>query len=308
MLVVGESLVDVIVTPEAAPQQRPGGSPFNVALGMARSGHQVTFATALGQDPEADLIRAALHQTPGPPVTLQETRINATSRATATIGSGGEATYEFAVDWRLNPVQPPAGVELVHVGSFAAVLEPGSQAVRQLLHETRQLPSRPLVSYDPNVRPPLLGDPATAQQRVSRLVAHSDIVKVSEQDLAWLAPGQDPVTALTDWADSATGAGPALLVLTRGSEGAYARTRAGAQAEVAAPQVDVVDTIGAGDAFMVGLLAAVLSGTDPAGRRAALDQWESRDLTAALMSGSERAGASLMGSGAMPYPFRAEQA
>src|SRR5262249_19604068 len=155
----------------------------------------------------------------------------------------------------------------LHAGSIAAFLAPGGDAVLDLI----QAASGGLtVTYDPNARPRLMGDAGSARARVERIAAQADLVKVSDEDLTWLTPGEDPLDGARAWQAS----GAAVVVVTRGSRGALAASRAGV-VEVAAPEVTVVDTVGAGDAFMSGLID-YLAGADLLGahRAAALRDFE----------------------------------
>jgi fructokinase len=127
------------------------------------------------------------------------------------------------------------------------VLPPAADALEAL---ARELHGRALVMADPNCRPAVIADPAAYRARLGRVFARADVVKVSEEDLAWLAPG----VPAADAARALLGQGPAVVLLTRGGEGAVAITAEGA-ADVPAPPVQVVDTIGAGDAFSAGWLA-----------------------------------------------------
>jgi fructokinase len=136
----------------------------------------------------------------------------------------------------------------VHTGSIGAALEPGASEVERILAATDAL-----VSYDPNVRPALMGDQAAAVARVERLVALADIVKASDEDIAWLYPDAGAADVLERW----KAMGPRLVVVTRGGDGADALSDSGA-VHVPAFVTKVADTIGAGDSFMAGLLAALL--------------------------------------------------
>jgi fructokinase len=108
------------------------------------------------------------------------------------------------------------------------------------------------VSFDPNARPALMGDPAAARERVEQFVRAADVVKVSDEDLRWLAPDEDPAAVAAGW----LALGPSVVVVTRGGEGATGVAAAG-RVDVEAPPVEVVDTVGAGDAFTAGLLDAL---------------------------------------------------
>jgi len=245
VLVVGEALVDIVLRGGVPAGEHPGGSPANVALGLGRLGRRVSLLSRLGDDDRGERVQAHLAASgvdlaPG---TLAPGR---TSTATARLDERGIASYDFELDWRL-----PDAVDLVpalalHTGSIAAFLAPGGEAVLELVHRAR---GRLTVSYDPNARPILMGDAGPARQRVERFVAAADVVKVSDEDLTWLTPGADPADVARDW----LGLGPALVVVTRGGEGATGVCAAG-RVDVDAPQIQVVDTVGAGDAFMAGLL------------------------------------------------------
>ena len=141
---------------------------------------------------------------------------------------------------------------VLHTGSIALELEPGAGRVLDLLRRVRHA-GRTAISYDPNVRLARRGSPDEGRRAVERVVALADLVKVSSEDLGWLYPGEDPVLAARRW----VGVGPELVVLTAGGDGAVALPAGGQQVRRPAPQVEVVDTVGAGDAFTAGLLAAL---------------------------------------------------
>ncbi|GMA34934.1 PfkB family carbohydrate kinase [Demequina litorisediminis] len=179
----------------------------------------------------------------------------ATSVATATLDATGAATYEFDLTWDIAESATPRPTPVVvHTGSIAAVLDPGADAVLALVHSARD---HATVTYDPNARPTLMGDPATALARIDNVVAASDVVKVSDEDLAWLAQATDGDGE--DLAKRWTTAGPALVVVTRGGEGATAMLHDGREVGIVAPKVSVVDTVGAGDSFMAGLIDGLWS-------------------------------------------------
>jgi fructokinase len=256
VLVVGESLVDVVVRQGATGVERVerhvGGSPANVAIGLARLGHDVTLATCLGRDADGDLVRARLTRDG---VRLVEGSASAarTSTATAHLDVVGSATYEFDLVWDLLPVDV-AGAGHVHTGSIAAALMPGSAAVSVALHGARAQGAT--TSYDPNLRPAIIGAADDERPAVEALVAASDVVKASEEDVAWLYSAHSVEEVGRLWLDL----GPALVVVTLGGEGAVAWHRSAPDAPiVVAPQrVQVVDTVGAGDSFMSGLLSGLV--------------------------------------------------
>ncbi|MGJ7442361.1 carbohydrate kinase family protein [Aquipuribacter sp. MA13-6] len=250
-LVVGEALVDVVVGPDGAALGRhPGGSPANVALGLARLGHRAELLTWLGPDEDGDLVRAHLAAS-GVGLVDGSGAAAATSTATARLDLSGVATYDFDLDPSMPAVDLDAltgdeGFDVVHTGSIAAVLAPGASVVEGLISRTRH---RATVSYDPNARPALMGDADVALAKVLAYVGISDVVKVSDEDLAWLRPGVDPLDVAGSWLMR----GAAVVVVTRGEGGADALTAAG-HTHVDSPATDVVDTVGAGDSFMSGLL------------------------------------------------------
>ncbi|WP_454041095.1 carbohydrate kinase family protein [Cellulosimicrobium sp. Marseille-Q8652] len=246
VLAVGEALIDVVHRADGTVDELPGGSLANVALTLGRLGRDARLVTWIGDDARGAALRDWLAASG---VTLAPGSADAdrTSVATAHLDAHGAATYEFDLEWQV-PARTTvdADTRALHTGSIAAVLEPGAAAVRELVASARATAT---VTYDPNARPALMGDPADARPRIEALVALADVVKVSDEDLAWLAPGTDPVAVARDW----LALGPAVVVVTLGGEGAVAVTATGEQ-RVAAPRVQVVDTVGAGDSFMGALI------------------------------------------------------
>ncbi|MDV9201013.1 carbohydrate kinase family protein, partial [Streptomyces sp. Wh19] len=266
LLVIGECVADIVRLPGAADQVHPGGSPANVAYGLARLGHGTTLLTQLGPDANGRLIRDHLA---GAGVEVRtDDATAATPSAAVTLDSDGRATYTFEIAWALGPVSLDRPPRHVHTGSIAAVMEPGAATV---LGAVESLRTSATVSYDPNVRPELMGDHDSAVRRVERCVALSDVVKASDEDLEWLYPGQDPERVAERWLT----AGPALVLVTRGGDGALA-VLPGGRVTVDALPTEVVDTVGAGDAFMSGTLHALaghgLLGSDGRERLRSLDR------------------------------------
>lgn len=253
VLVIGECVADIVRLPGAAEQVHPGGSPANVAYGLARLGRKTTLLTQLGPDGNGLLIREHLE---GAGVDVRtDGATGPTPSAAVTLDDVGRAAYTFEIAWTLAAAAsgPYSGASYqhVHTGSIAAVVEPGATSVLDAVESARTAAS---ISYDPNVRPELMGHHDTAVRRVERCVALSDVVKASDEDLAWLYPGEDPEKIAARW----QAAGPALVLVTRGAEGALALLP-GARASVGALPTDVIDTVGAGDAFMSGTLHALAS-------------------------------------------------
>ncbi|MGA9493494.1 MAG: carbohydrate kinase [Mycobacterium sp.] len=275
-LVIGEALIDIVGGGEHV-----GGSPLNVAVGLGRLGRDVDFLTRIGDDQYGRRIAeyanaAGVQLVPGSQTTER------TSTARATVSENGSAEYEFDLDWQLSGTPPVAPPLLLHTGSIAAVQEPGCLAVAALV-DAYHLSAT--VSYDPNVRPSLIADPQLARQRIEHLVERSDIVKVSEEDLHWLDPDRSPEQLARTW----LALGPALVVVTLADQGAMAVCAAG-EADVPTRAVHVVDTVGAGDSFMVGLLDALWGlGLLGAERRAELSEISIDTLTTVLEAGSATA-------------------
>jgi fructokinase len=245
VLVIGEALVDVVSGPGHPPVEHPGGSPANVALGLARLGLHTHLLTRIGDDARGRLVRRHLEAS-GVRLVGGSVTGFPTSTATAHLDGAGVASYDFDLDWSLPPEAGTGDFRAVHTGSIAATLKPGADDVLRLVEEVG---GRAVVSYDPNARPALMGRPSDALARMERIIRAVDVVKVSDEDLAWLLPGADPVEVAQTWRAT----GPALVVVTRGGSGAVGVLAAGV-VEVAAPNVEVADTVGAGDALMAGLL------------------------------------------------------
>lgn len=243
-LVVGEALVDVVVGP-AGTRRHPGGSPLNVAVGLGRLGDDVRLLTALGQDPDGDVVRRHLAESR---VRLDPASTTAprTSSATAVLDAAGAAAYTFDIGWDGFPAAAVAPARVVHSGSLATAVAPGAHAVADLLTRVRE---HALVTFDPNVRP-LPGVTAGEQRSaVERFLALADVVKLSDEDAARLHPD----LSVDEVLDAVLAQGPTVAVVTRGQEGAVLATP-GHRLALPARRTTVVDTVGAGDSFMAGLL------------------------------------------------------
>ena len=247
-VVVGEALIDLVGQRGGRTlAAHPGGSPANVALGLARLGVPVTLKTRLGRDAFGEMISAHLEAS-GVRVDAGPEGGVSTSLAIATLAAG-IASYDFRIDWDVEALAPlPIETRCLHTGSLATVLPPGKASVVDLV-EREHKRGRVTVSYDPNVRPALLGDAARARPDIERLVALSDVVKASDEDLRWLYPDRPDEDVAQAWLAS----GPALVVVTRGGAGVYA-VSAGLELHRRAVPLDLVDTVGAGDSFTSGLL------------------------------------------------------
>jgi len=248
VLVIGESLVDVIVAEDGSPiSAHPGGSAVNVAVGLARLAVPTVFHTRLGTDANGRLVAAHLRDA-GVDLSQGSIHAGATSTAIARTGVDGAVSYEFDLAWDPEEVDT-RGVDLVHTGSIATALLPGADTVEAILERTDAR-----ISFDPNIRPSIVGDREDVRERVESIVARSYVAKASDEDLAWLYPGREASEVLERWA----GLGAELVVVTRGADGAEALCH-GLRTFTVAPRTAVVDTIGAGDSFMAGLLRGVVA-------------------------------------------------
>lgn len=253
LTVIGESLVDIISDPrsDTPAKAHPGGSPMNLAIGCARLGLATKLVTSYADDSNGLLIESHLQSNAVSVIKGSSAR---TSTATATLGTDGAATYDFDISWDLNGASLPALAaaqvsEHVHTGSIAAVLPPGGQATLVLLEAAKD---NATVSYDPNCRPAISPDVAETRQKVELFVTVSDVVKASDEDLAWLYPHRTPEESLAAWLEL----GPSLVALTRGAAGPVLLTRQG-RVELTAEPASVADTVGAGDSFMAALIAGL---------------------------------------------------
>lgn len=297
-LVIGESLIDGVVKPGEPLVEHPGGSPGNVAIGLARLGRSVDLATWFGPDPHGAQLRTHfkvgdVRVVPG------SDRASRTSSAVATLDADGAATYEFDLEWQIPEVHLDSSVGVVHTGSLATTVQPGADAVLDVLRAAMEVS---MISYDPNARPSVMGTPEQVRERVETLVSLADIVKVSDEDLRWLYPEVVEEEVVRQWADR----GPALVVLTRGGAGAMARTAERLELDVPAPAVKVIDTVGAGDSFMSGLLDALWSrDLLGASRRQDLRRIEAQNLRSTIEWAVHCAAVTVSRAGANP-PRRTE--
>jgi fructokinase len=249
-LVIGEALIDIVERNGHALGEHVGGSPLNVAVGLGRLGRGVDFLTHIADDERGrrivDYVEASgVRLVPG------STTADRTPTALARLDESGAADYVFDIAWELAGTPEAAPPVVAHTGSIAAYLDPGCLATAALLDAYR--PSA-TITYDPNVRPALITDREQAIGRIERLVERADVVKASDEDLRWIAPDSDPERVAETWLAS----GPSIVAVTMGEQGAYAVCAAGT-VRVAARPVQVVDTVGAGDAFMTGLIDALWS-------------------------------------------------
>src|SRR6201985_209434 len=218
-LVIGESLIDIVPDARQVTGEHVGGSPLNVAVGLARLGRDIDFLTHIADDPRgrriAEYVNAA-----GAHLVSGSQNADRTTTARLTFDANGSANYVFDLDWQLSGTPMVAPPLFVHTGSIAAVQDPGCLAVAALVDTYRVSAT---VTFDPNVRPSLIVDRDLARQRIEHLVERSDIVKVSDEDLRWIDPEHEPEWTARTWLAS----GPAIVALTMGDHGSLGYCAAG---------------------------------------------------------------------------------
>ncbi|WP_367652416.1 PfkB family carbohydrate kinase [Intrasporangium sp.] len=250
-LAVGEALIDEVTSPGGAVAEHVGGSPANVAFGLAALGHDVELATWLGVDAHGARIEQVCRSR-GVALTPGSHGAASTPVAHALLDERGSATYTFDLEWAPETFPAPGSHGHVHTGSIGAVLQPGALAVRQFLALAHQAGAT--VSYDPNLRPALM-TLEEARAAVAAALALADVVKASDEDLAWLSPGSSVEQVAKEWA----ALGPAIVVVTLGAAGAFVRCSvSGEMTRLPAAAVHLVDTVGAGDSFMAGLISGLI--------------------------------------------------
>jgi fructokinase len=278
ILISGEALIDLIPDPikSGAYDAVLGGSPFNVAIGLARLGSPTTFVSRISADANGEALAAALAENGVDLGFLardaRPTTLAFVMRGTAKTGS----RYSFYLDatafdgpWPF-PAEWPKGARHLHVGSLAAVDPRHGQSVVAALTAARR---HATVSYDPNIRPLVTPDRDSVAMLVERQVSLAHVVKASREDLEWLYPARSIEESLAAWTKS----GSRFCIATLGELGALAMLGK-ERIEVPAPRVEVVDTVGAGDSFMSALLSAMdrdhaLGAEAPAPSRSELGKW-----------------------------------
>jgi fructokinase len=251
--VCGEVLIDVLPSGPVV-----GGGPANTAKALARLGHDVHFIDGISSDAYGQSARNELLND-GVNLDLALVSDKPTCTATVTLDVAGGASYEFLVDgtatfdfdasWLPDPYryQP----QVLHIGTLVTVIEPGTSALYDWAMQVAEL--APIV-FDPNIRPSVMPDRDLYEAAVEKWAALSAVIKASDDDLAWLFPGQ----AIEDVANRWINDGAFLVVVTRGANGLVGFTSDG-RVEVPGVKVDVVDTVGAGDTVGAIVVEAMLA-------------------------------------------------
>ena len=256
--VIGEALIDIIVGPDGEVRTASiGGAPLNTTRTLSRLGTSASFLGGVSTDVfgrrimrmlEADGVHLALGRQVSEPTTL----------AIAELDESGAATYRFVFDGTSAPAVTvamaraalanlPERCTAIHAGTLGLVLMPLASATRGVIADAA---SDCIVMVDPNCRPAVMGPQSPFRETLDAVLTRADIVKVSGDDLAFLMPDRAPVEAARDLQRRSG----AVVLFTDGAQGVHVIT-AGAERELPVPQVEVVDTVGAGDAFSGGFLA-----------------------------------------------------
>jgi fructokinase len=254
IVVAGEALIDLIVGTDGGLAAIPGGGPYNTARTIARLGQSVTFLGRISTDRFGRDLRANLARDGVAADGVIETN-DPTTLAVAELDEQGVARYSFYVEGTsaagLTETDAASVVAssatAIHVGTLGLVLEPAGTTIERLVE--RSDPSR-LVMLDPNCRPSATPDASAFRSRIDRIARRADVVKVSDDDLRFLAPDQAPDATI----DRLLALGARVVLRTHGGDDVEIRMAA-SRGTVPVPAVEVVDTVGAGDAFGGGFLA-----------------------------------------------------
>jgi fructokinase len=257
--VIGEALIDM-VQPEPGLRflAQPGGGPLNIAIGLQRLGHPTEMMARFSTGSLGGLVR---HHAESNALGLSSSiwTHDPTTLAFATLDEEGRASYDFytagTADWGWTADELavlPSATQALHTGSVAAFIEPGGRVLLDVWERERAAGDL-LLSFDPNVRPALVGSREDAVRRVESFVAASHVVKASDADIGWLYPDDAPAEAVRRWSTL----GPSLVVMTQGPDGCIGADDQGRSFDIPGVVVDVVDTIGAGDSFESGLLSGI---------------------------------------------------
>jgi fructokinase len=251
--VCGEVLIDIVPSGPVV-----GGGPANTAKALARLGHDVHFIDGISSDAYGVSAKAEL-LADGVNLDLALASNKPTCTATVSLDAAGGASYEFLIDgtatfdfnssWLPDPYryQP----QVLHIGTLVTVIEPGASALYDWAMQVAEL--APIV-FDPNIRPSVQPDRDLYEAAVEKWAALSAVIKVSDDDLAWLFPGQSIDDVANRWIND----GVFLVVVTRGANGLVGYTADG-RVEVPGVKVDVVDTVGAGDTVGAIVVEAMLA-------------------------------------------------
>ena len=244
--VCGEVLIDLIPGADGVRIGHVGGGPANTAKALARLGQDAQFIAGISTDADGvaarkelleDEVKLDLALTSDKPTCLAIVSLASNGSASYEFKIAGTATFDFSLDWLPDPARYKPNV--LHIGTLATVIAPGADVLYDWALRVAEF--APIV-FDPNIRPAVLADRDLYEAAVEKWAAISSVIKVSDDDLAWLYPGQNYADVAARWISD----GAALVVVTRGSQGIIGFTSEGS-VEVEGAKITVADTVGAGD-------------------------------------------------------------
>lgn len=300
--VIGEGVIDRFLEP-AGPRDVIGGSPLNTAVALQRAGVNCDWWGRMSTSVEGDALvdYASRNGVAGSTIVRDD---SPATLVTIELNADGVPSYGFHLDgasdwgWTESELDELGRYSVIQIGSLTSVIEPGSTALLHRLKKLRSSSTPPIITFDPNARPKAAKSSEDADRiraRVLELLAIADFVKVSDEDLEWLVPSLDPEASAAHWSTL----GPRLVVMTCGAQGSLAFRNGQQLTRVASTNVDVVDTVGAGDTFMAWLLRSIVedhAGTIP----------EDVNQVAAMLSSAAKAAAITCSRKGCNPPQRAE--
>jgi fructokinase len=244
--VCGEVLIDLIPGADGVRVGHVGGGPANTAKALARMGHDVQFIDGISTDEDGqaarknlldDEVKLDLALTSDKPTCLAIVSLDAKGGASYEFKIAGTATFDFSLDWLPDPSRYKPNV--LHIGTLVTAIQPCADVLYDWALQVAEF--APII-FDPNIRPAVLSDRDAYVALVEKWVAISSVIKVSDDDLVWLYPGQELADIASRWVKD----GVALVVVTHGAQGLVGYTAEGAT-KVDGVKIDVADTVGAGD-------------------------------------------------------------
>ena len=244
--VCGEVLIDLIPGADGVRVAHVGGGPANTAKALARLGHDVQFIDGISTDQYGvaarkelldDEVKLDLALTSEKPTCLAIVSLDANGGASYEFKIDGTATFDFNLNWLPDPSRFKP--QVLHIGTLVTVIQPGADVLYDWAMQVAEF--APIV-FDPNIRPSVMGDHDLYEASVEKWAALSSVIKVSDDDMAWLYPGQKYEDVAQRWIND----GAALVVVTRGSQGIVGFSVDGS-VEVDGAKITVADTVGAGD-------------------------------------------------------------